>query len=287
MPMREIEYKVDFNETRTFGVEIEFFGITARKVLTVLTEAGINVNHETYNHTTRRHWKLIYDVSVNNKGTGNARGGHELVSPVLKDKDGLKELETVMKALDNAGAKVDRTCGFHVHHGVNDFQVEDFKTLFTIYYRFENYLDAIVAPSRRGNDNRYCKGFQAAELQAILKAESLNDLNRILHDRYKKLNFQSFYRHNTIEFRQHGGTHEAKKAVNWVIFTQSLVERAKAKMRMAKADWNREAHAPQDQERRLRRILFGDVRRESLKTEYGQAFKFQIKRREHFASRAA
>ncbi|SFH23270.1 Putative amidoligase enzyme [Desulfotomaculum arcticum] len=288
MPMREQEYRVTFNESRTFGVEIEFFGITAPKALAALNEAGINVHHETYNHTTRRHWKLIYDVSVNNKGTGLTRGGHELVSPILKGREGLKELKAVMNALGKAGAKVDRTCGLHVHHDVTDYQVENFVNLYAIYYKFENYMDAILPPSRRGNGNRYCRGFNAEELKALLAAKTLNDINRVMFNRYKKLNFQAYYRHNTIEFRQHGGTHEAEKAVNWVVFTQALVERAKGgKMRIAKGDWDRDAHTSIDHERRLRRILFGDVTRDSLKTEYGQAFKYQMKRREHFASVAA
>lgn len=270
-----------FNENRTFGVEIEFFGTTARKVIEALENAGINVRHESYNHTTRSHWKLVSDVSVNNTGTGLSSGGHELVSPILKGKRGLEELKNVMEALTTAGAKVDRTCGLHVHHGVNDFTVENFKTIFTLYYKFENFFNAVVAPSRR--ENRFCQSIYRNEIDALENAASLTDIGRIFSSRYKKLNFQSFYRHNTIEFRQHGGTHEASKAVNWVIFTQAIVERAKLEtVRLAKKDHDRDAVSTFNHERRLRRTLFGEVSRESLKSEYGQAMKFQMGRRTHF-----
>lgn len=182
----------EFNENRTFGVEIEFFGTTAPQVLEALRNAGIDVQHERYNHSRRPHWKLVYDSSVNNVGTGLATGGHELVSPVLKGKEGLTELKKVMEALDRAGAKVDKTCGFHVHHGVADFTVDSFKNIFFLYYKFENFFDAIVAPSRRGNGNQYCRAITREQIEKLEKADSLTRVGEIFHSRYHKLNFQAY-----------------------------------------------------------------------------------------------
>ena len=42
--------------------------------------------------------------------------------------------------------------------------------------------------------------------------------------RYFKLNLQSFCRHRTIEFRQHGGTVSALKISNWVRFLNGFIE---------------------------------------------------------------
>jgi hypothetical protein len=43
-------------------------------------------------------------------------------------------------------------------------------------------------------------------------------------DRYQKLNLESLERHGTIEFRQHSGTVDAEKAVNWVRLCTAFIE---------------------------------------------------------------
>ena len=110
----------EFNQNRTFGIEIEFFGVHVYKVVEALRVNGVNFQHESYNHSTRSYWKLITDCSVTNRGTGLSRGGHELVSPILVGREGLEEVRKVMDVLDSIGAKVDKSCGLHVHHGVQN-----------------------------------------------------------------------------------------------------------------------------------------------------------------------
>ena len=277
-----------FNPNRTFGIEIEFFGVHLDKVIEALKANEVNFKHESHSHSTCSYWKLIYDVSVTNRGTGLSRGGHELVSPILKGKEGLEEVQKVMAVLDSIGAKVDRTCGLHVHHGARDFQVKDFQNIYSLYYKFENFFDAVVAPSRRQSVNRFCKGLTRHLIEEVQKANTLEELKLVLSDRYLKLNFQAYFRHNTIEFRQHGGTVSGEKAVNWIVFSQAVVERAKLEtVRIAKKDHDRDAVTNFNHERRLRRTLFGEVTRESLENEYGQSVKFQIKRRQHFEAQAA
>ncbi|MFT4413201.1 amidoligase family protein [Fredinandcohnia humi] len=275
----------DFNTNRSFGVEIEFFGVHYSTVIDALTRKGINVKHESYNHTTRRHWKLVFDASVTNTGTGNYRGGHEIVSPVLRGKEGLNELKIVLDTLDEIGASVDRTCGLHVHHDVNDFELENFKNIYYLYYKFEKFFDAVVAPSRRGNNNTYCQGIRKAQVEALKNACSLNDINSIFSSRYCKLNFQSFFRQGTIEFRQHGGTINSEKVLNWIIFTQAIVERGK--LETIRVSHDREEVTNDKHERRLRRTLFGNSKVGVLDNEYGKAFKFQVSRRKYFESRVA
>ncbi|MZP28701.1 hypothetical protein GTO91_03075 [Heliobacterium undosum] len=273
------------NPNRTFGVEIEFFGVRYDRVIEALTAEGIDVKHESYNHTTRRHWKLVYDSSVNKTGTGNSEGGHELVSPILKGKEGLAELGRVLAILTAIGAKVDKTCGFHVHHGANDLNLDGFKNLFAMYYKFEKWIDMLVPPSRRGNFNRYCKSIEQTQIDQMAAATTMNQLGGIFQSRYIKLNFQSFWVHGTIEFRQHGGTLEPNKGIQWVTFTQAMVERAmEQKIRVTH---DRDAVDLDKQERRFRRMIFGDYKAGCLDNEYGQAFVFQTERRQHFQSRVA
>ena len=43
------------------------------------------------------------------------------------------------------------------------------------------------------------------------------------------VNFQAYLRHGTVEFRQHQGSLNPTKIWNWVVFTQSIMNRARAK----------------------------------------------------------
>jgi hypothetical protein len=46
-------------------------------------------------------------------------------------------------------------------------------------------------------------------------------------NRYHKLNTESYWRHNTVEFRQHSGTIEYEKISNWILFLARFVEFSK------------------------------------------------------------
>jgi len=215
-----------FNNNRTFGVEIEFFlgrtnrrGAYAEEVAQAVREQGIECYVEGYNHTTRPYWKIVTDASVSHEGL-------EIVSPPLKGQDGLNQLKKVLEALNQVGAKVNRTCGVHVHHDASDFSLRTFKNLYGMYARYEDRIDELVAKSRRGNLNTYCLS-PGTDLELLQNAKSVDEIiDRVYPSRYIKLNCQSFRRHGTIEFRQHGGSTEYQKIMSWIVLTQMMVERA-------------------------------------------------------------
>jgi hypothetical protein len=215
------------NLDRTFGIEIEFIGDRGN-VAQGIRDLGLRCEIENYNHNTRPHWKITSDSSVH-PNANQAGYGWELVSPILKGRDGLEQIRKVCEALESAGAKVNRSCGLHVHHDARDFQNETFKNLIKIYARFEPVIDTLVAPSRRGNVNQYCQTLARIDLENVLNAGDPTTLRRAYGDRYKKLNLQSYVTHGTVEFRQHQGTINAEKIINWVKLTQGIVERAVAR----------------------------------------------------------
>ncbi len=229
-----------FNNQRTFGVEIEFFlgrtnrrGEYAEEVARAVREQGIECYVEGYNHTTRSYWKIVIDTSVSYEGL-------EIVSPPLKGQDGFNQLEKVLKALNQVGAKVDRSCGVHVHHDANDFTLKTFKNLYGLYARYEDCIDKLVIMSRRGNLNTYCLS-PGTDLELLQNAKSVDEIiNRIYPSRYIKLNCQSFRRHGTVEFRQLGGSTEYQEIKSWIVFTQMMVERAvngTIQLKEGAADW--------------------------------------------------
>lgn len=213
---------------RLFGIEIEFINAEASVVAEKMRAAGVECQTENYNHNTRRHWKIVTDSSVADS-SGRRGTGLELVSPPLSGEEGKRELEIACKALNEAGAKVNNSCGLHIHHDATNFTVDAFKKLYAVYIRFEDALDTLMPASRRNDENSYCKGFkreQQGYLDAIRGCATVNDIQNVFGSRYCKLNCQSYTRHSTIEFRQHAGTTNFTKIWNWLVLTQTMVETA-------------------------------------------------------------
>lgn len=220
----------EYNFNRSFGIELEIYGVDRQRLVREITAAGIEIESQSYNHTTSSKWKIVSDSSI--RGVN----GNEIVSPVLRGLDGIEQIKKVCIALQRAGAKVNTSCGFHVHFGVGDFDLDNFKSLLTSFVNLEVKFDEINPKSRRANSNNYCKnlssianGNRNATIQKINAAPSLYEIRNGVFNggRYFKLNVQSFERHGTIEFRQHSGTTTFSKIKNWILICGRLVEYAK------------------------------------------------------------
>lgn len=203
---------------RQFGIEMEIAGITRETALAALRAVNIKVESESYNHDTRNHWKLVVDTSV--------RNGFEVVSPILKGEAGLAEAEVVARALDDAGASVNSTCGLHVHFDASDLNAEALKSILRRYASHESEIDAFMPRSRRGDTNRYCRSI-VPYVDRLDHASTVRQVTMVLPTRYMKVNLKSIPRHGTIEFRQHSGTVNAAKIVNWVRFLAGFIEQCK------------------------------------------------------------
>lgn len=221
------------NAERTYGVEVEFISTNhnARDLaIKMTTMTGIIVDAQGYNHRVQNVWKIVTDASLSSSGRGY---GLELVSPKLKGEGGLEQVRKLMNALNELGAEVNRTCGLHVHHDVNDKDLDGIKKIVARYLKLENSFDALVPQSRRLNNNGYTRSLKitgptsedATQLaKRIQKFNSIEDIIRYFGSRYFKLNLQSYLRYGTVEVRQHSGTTDAEKIVNWILLTQRLVE---------------------------------------------------------------
>ena len=204
---------------RKFGIELEIVDINQQTALRALRAVGINVQAEAYNHTTRGHWKFVSDASV--------RNGFEVVSPVLRGEAGIEEAMTVAEALSDAGATVNRSCGFLVHFDAADLSVADVKAIVHRYADHEAEIDAFMPPSRRGNTNTYCQSVTRFLNRRFDEARTIDELAAAQSGRYFKVNLQSYRRHGTLEFRQHSGTVNANKVANWVRFLGEFIDQCK------------------------------------------------------------
>lgn len=205
---------------RTYGIEMEMIGINAEAAKAVVSAAGIRIEAESYNHTTKPWWKIVPDASLRDT-TG--RGSCEVVSPILAGEDGFAQIKKVCDALISAGATVNKTCGLHVHVGASDVTVEVMKRIINRYNRFEGVIDGFMPESRRGDYNEFSRSLNQY-VSRIQNCQNIESIACNIPTRYTKVNVQSYLRHGTVEFRQHSGTVEAEKAINWVKFCLNFVE---------------------------------------------------------------
>ena len=172
----------DYTFNRKFGIEIEAYNCSRERLARELREADIEVTVESYNHTTRPHWKLVTDSSINGNDT------FELVSPILVGEAGLRELEKVCWVLDLCDMKVNGSCGLHVHIDAAGFSMETWRNLALSYKHLEPVIDKFMPASRR--DNYYCRGLGHVSDGMIRSARTVDDLKSRIGNRYHKVNLE-------------------------------------------------------------------------------------------------
>lgn len=218
---------------RNFGVEFEAYGLPKDTVVRILRDAGFDAVSAHYSSTDYTKWQIKNDCSI------NGANGFEIVSPILSGEAGIAQVRQVLDLVHEAGGQVNKSCGMHVHWGVSDWGVSQFRSLAKRWVKFEQAMDSIMPMSRRGNNNRYVqsnlRGFGSAtsnevrerQMRKLSRATTVRGIGAVFgHSRYVKLNFECFWRTGTIEFRHHSGTLCSKKAVNFLHLTSALVAQA-------------------------------------------------------------
>lgn len=199
----------------TFGVEIECL-VASSVMRECATRNAMPFQYEGYNQTDNNHYyKFVSDSSI--------RGENpiECVSPVLTGREGMKSLENCCKALNEAGAQVNRSTGLHVHIGAQNLSDETYVNVFKNYQKLERVIDTFMANSRRANNSQWCRTLQGKDFSwCTTKSDIYDEMNG---NRYFKVNACSYARHQTIEFRQHQGSTDFEKISNWVNFCAKLV----------------------------------------------------------------
>lgn len=197
-----------------FGIEIEAVGATQEQIANLLNTNGIATfvgMRSTVNNT----WKVCGDGSI------QARNGFELVSPPLEyNAENLEVVRKVCNLLNDFGVDVNKSCGLHVHFDARSMSVKHLCNVYNRYRKFEAGIDSFMPTSRRASNNSYCKSLYA-DLRPMA---DLATTAAQVHDRYYKVNLQSFVKFGTIEFRQHSGTVNGSKVVNWVKFLKQFID---------------------------------------------------------------
>ena len=222
---------------RRFGIEIEAYGATRPALVTALQAEGLQANLAGYGEGTTPYWKVGTDRSI------RARNAFELVSPILSGDLGMTELGTAIGVLVRKNVKVNQSCGFHVHIDATNMDIKGLRNVLKSYANNEDIIDALMPTSRRGSNNTYCRSLAritpqmtAAErvekvkefFAEVDRCQTVSELQAMVaaRSRYVKLNLMAYSEHGSIEFRQHSGTVNRIKIVNWVTFCEAFVSHA-------------------------------------------------------------
>ncbi|KAG7371923.1 putative amidoligase enzyme [Nitzschia inconspicua] len=231
---------------RAFGVELEMIspvrpGIMRDALNKVIPPKRAIVTG--WSNKTTKAWKVGVDNSIN---APPDKFGMEVVSPILRGEEGIDYLRKVSQQLGSVGAYSDVSCGLHVHIDLHGINFNGQKRICQAWLNYEAVFDELIAPDRRGSKNIFClstrenPAFQSLsnhsaheliENQTTLKGlVSVFNRSNDNRNRYFKLNLQNLVRshnnRNTIEFRGHEGTTDAKEIEMWVRLVTRFVEAA-------------------------------------------------------------
>lgn len=230
-----------------FGLEDEMTGITREEAANALAVYfGTTARHTGGGYdawTVRDHegkeWKLMSDGSIQGErkcreryeGTDDARYRVELVTPKLTYNE-LPKLQEVIRTLRTAGAKVNDSCGLHVHIDGANHNRQSLKNLLSIMFSKEDILfKALQVNEDRAR--RWCQKVREPMLKKARRLSSdettdLTRLERIWYDgdvshsehynwtRYYACNLHSMFYRGTVEFRMFNATMHAGRAAAYV-----------------------------------------------------------------------
>tara|TARA_R110000787_G_scaffold129712_3_gene241559 strand:- start:1327 stop:2583 length:1257 start_codon:yes stop_codon:yes gene_type:complete len=259
MTIRDRKTKnINFNQSRTFGIELEMTGYDTNKAVEWLQENNYtddrmdSNSHLLANYLSRKTgfsvtnvggyrgtqpnqsdsnteiWEVKTDGSVNGMGL-------ELVSHILKGNDGIAELKAICNALNEIDATVDTSSGVHVHHSKKGFSMAEETQLINLYTSNAIALSTVLTASRinsgyGGFNNQYdlSRATSNSDQRQHENASNPRGINTS-HNGGSRVSINLRPRY-TIEFRQHSGTTDFNKLSNWIYLTQAFMNEAKRRV---------------------------------------------------------
>ena len=243
--------------TQQFGIEIEMTGITrsmAAKVIagyfnTTATHVGGVYDAYTVRDGDDRQWKVVSDASLRCTDR-NGRGASKLysvefVSPICHYED-IETIQELVRKLRAAGARVNSSCGIHVHINAAPHTAKTLRNIVNIMASKEDllYKTLRIDVARE----RYCKKMDTRFLEEMNSKPplTLDEVKSKWYDggdysyrhydesRYRGLNLHSVFNKGTIEFRLFNSTLHAGEVKSYIqlclaISHQALVQKSARK----------------------------------------------------------
>ena len=153
-------------KNQTFGIEIETTGLGRRRTAEALARffgttaqyIGEHLDDWKVPMPDGRKWTVESDGSVTDPSA-------EVVSPVCRWED-IEMVQQVVRALKEAAARVDESCGIHIHVGLGAHTPKTPRNLVNIVNAKEDLLTMAlgITPERRG---RWCKPVEPLFLEKL------------------------------------------------------------------------------------------------------------------------
>jgi hypothetical protein len=205
----------------TYGCEIECMVPSA-----LLSNGTVQVGGY---HNGRQITSLPQGWNGQGDGSIRAEAGFspvEIVSPVLRGVEGLRQVKAVVEQIKAWGGKVNSSCGFHVHIGFRNQTVSDLRRLVHLVANHEKAIYASTGTHSR-EEGTYCKSVKAG-FRNVRFSASLSSLRAgAMIDRYHVLNVSNLIQgRSTVEFRAFAGTLNVTKITGYIRMAVAFAEKA-------------------------------------------------------------
>lgn len=198
-------------KARRIGIELEYISKISRKRTQELINELFPINEVL---EEERCWQVKTDGSIHYND--DFPYATEIATPPLRI-DQLGILKSVLSVINEHGAKVNHSCGLHVHI---EAKIQTVKKAMIIWHKFEDIIVLCLPPSRRNNSyaEPLRKYFRTYE-----NIETTNTCNR-----YLMVNPAAYERHGTVEIRAHSPTLNYYKIKHWTLLCLALVNKAQS-----------------------------------------------------------
>lgn len=214
---------------QNFGIEIEMTCLTRAAAARIIaghfdTDAchvGGGYDAYTVRDTTGRQWKVMSDASIRcQNGSSRTAGSQysvEVVSPICQYGD-IETIQEIVRKLRAGGAKVNSSCGIHVHVDASNHTPKTLRNIVNIMASKEDLL--YKALQVRISREHYCQKADTRFLDDLnqRKPATMREVERLWYNgyggrqyhyddsRYHGLNLHSVFSKGTIEFRMFNST---------------------------------------------------------------------------------
>lgn len=208
--------------------------------------------YDTYTVEDRigRKWKVVSDSSIQCQSRGERTASRqysvEVVSPICRYED-LETIQQVVRTLRRGGAKVNESCGIHIHV---DASAHDSKTLRNIVNIMASKEDLLYKALKVQVDRQYyCQKADLRFLEDIngKRPKSMQELETLWYNgasrrsshydstRYHALNLHSVFSKGTIEFRMFNSTLHAGEVKSYIQLCLAISYQALAQQRAVRS----------------------------------------------------
>lgn len=245
--------------SQNFGIEIEMTGLTraaAARIIaghfgTQATHVGGGYDAYTIRDNRNRQWKVVSDASIRCRNGNNRSASRdysvEFVSPICQYED-IETVQELVRKLRAGGAKVNDSCGIHVHVDASSHTPQTLRNIVNIMASKEDLLYKTLKV--QVNREHYCQKADTRFLEELnhKRPKTMQEVEQMWYNgyggryihyddsRYHALNLHSVFSKGTIEFRMFNSTLHAGEVKSYIqlclaISHQALVQRGASRIK--------------------------------------------------------